>query len=84
MAFNPRLFQGASTNQIREALNYSAFLVTREQEEELKGERMIQPQVETNWKQVVEQNEIVYPAGPVGVPREMDAPQRVTGTNLYD
>ena len=83
-AFNPRIFQGASISQVREALNYSTFLITREQEEELKGERMIQPVVETDWKQVVEKNEIVYPAGPVGVVREELAPQRVTGTNLYD
>lgn len=82
MAFNPKFYQGATSNQIRNALNYSAYLITPQQEKELKEEKAVQPQIETDWKQVVETNEIVYPAGPVGVPLEEAYAQRITGTNL--
>ena len=86
MAFYPKYVQGATLNQIQKSLNYSAFLMTPEQLEELKQEKKIDVKIDTDWKEVscVKQdvsNEVVYPAGPVGVPREPTPPQRITGTN---
>jgi hypothetical protein len=91
MAFNPNFVKGATLQQIREAMNYAAYLITPEQEKALKAEKAIEPVVETDWKQIVDKvdevpdvsNQVVYPAGPVGVPYEHPPAQRITGTNLY-
>jgi len=91
MAFNPNFVKGATLQQIREAMNYAAHLITPEQEKSLKEEKAIEPVVQTDWKQIVDKvdevpdvsNQVVYPAGPVGVPFEHPPAQRITGTNLY-
>jgi hypothetical protein len=92
MAFNPKFVQGATRNQIQRAMDYKSFLITPEQEQELKGEKVLEVKVDTNWKQeaVVKvdedpqlSNTIIYPAGAVGVPYQHPSPRRITGTNVY-
>lgn len=89
-AFNPRFLQGATTQQIRQAMDYASHLITPEQEQELRQDKAVDIKVETDWKQLIESkvdevpnvsNQVVYPAGPVGVPRECPSPRRITGTN---
>lgn len=92
MAFNPKFVQGATRDQIHKAMNYMNFLITTDQEKELKEERAIEVKVDTDWKQetIVKvdevpqlSNEIIYPAGAIGVPYQYPSPRRVTGTAIY-
>lgn len=88
-AFNPRFLQGATTQQIRQAMDYVSHLITPEQEQELRQDKAVDIKVETDWKQLIESkdevpnvsNQVVYPAEAVGVPRECPSPRRITGTN---
>jgi hypothetical protein len=93
MAFNPDFAKGATLQQIRDAMNYSTFLISPEREKELREEKAVEAVVETGWKEVSESkvdevpnvsNQVVYPAGPVGVPYEHPPAQRITGTSLYN
>jgi hypothetical protein len=94
MAFNPKFAQGATRAQIHKAMDYKSFLITPEQEKELKEEKQIEIKVDTDWKEErvkvdeVPQlsNQVVYPADakhPIGIPYEHPSPRRITGTNLY-
>jgi hypothetical protein len=90
MAFNPKFVQGATRTQIKQAMDYRSFLITPDQEKELKEEKQFEVKVDTDWKEeaVVKvdatlPNEIVYPAGAVGVPYQHPSPLRITGTNIY-
>lgn len=92
-AFNPRFLQGATTQQIRQAMDYVSYLITPEQEQELRQDKAVDIKVETDWKQLIESkvdevpnvsNQVVYPAEAkqtVGVPHECSSPRRITGTN---
>jgi hypothetical protein len=95
MAFNPKFVQGATRNQIHKAMDYKSFLITPEQEQELKGKKVPEVNVDTDWKQeaVVKvdedtqlSNTVIYPADAkqaVGVPYQHPSPRRVTGTAIY-
>jgi len=92
MAFNPKFVQGATRNQIHKAMDYKSFLITPEQEQELKGKKVLEVNVDTDLKQeaVVKvdedtqlSNTVIYPAGAVGVPYQHPSPRRVTGTAIY-
>lgn len=93
MAFNPKFVQGATRNQIQKAMDYKSFLITPEQEQELKGQKVLEVKVDTDLKQeaVVKvdedpqlSNQVIYPAGAVGVPYQYPSPRRVTGTNYHN
>ena len=91
-AFNPKFVQGATRNQIQKAMDYKSFLITPEQEQELKGQKVLEVKVDTDLKQeaVVKvdedprlPNQVIYPAQAVGVPYQYPSPRRITGTSMY-
>ena len=64
MAFNLHFFKGATIHQIRDALAYQNHLITVEQEEQMKKEKVI-PVVEGNEVPKL-CNEIITPIAPAG------------------
>lgn len=84
-AFNQKFVQGATISQIRNAMNYSTFLITPEQERELKADKIMEAKIEdvSQPGPTIPANEIIHPAGPVGA-NDIPTLRRFTGSNLYE
>ena len=84
-AFNPKFVQGATSSQIRQAMDYRQFLITPEQEKELKEEKYVDI-----FKKIISADEVsqlsnqIHPAGPIGVTYDPPPTQRLTGTIYHN